>query len=125
MKAIFIILSIFMSISAFAQSSGAEKCMEEAQSTLELEYCQQAEFTFAESKLREEYTLWAQLQPNEDKAYIEIMKAHRAWAVKRDATCAKEVADREGGTSQGFAKLECLAKLTQSRISAFRNRWVF
>ena len=117
MKTLFIIFATFLSISAFAQVSDVQLCIEQNDSTVGMEQCQHDEYLRLKNVLTSEYI---KLRETRVKDAQHIINSHISWALKTEAACTDEVADREGGTSQGFAKAECLSEKTQLRIDYIR-----
>jgi uncharacterized protein YecT (DUF1311 family) len=110
MKLFSLILTVLVSTSAFAESSDLYACLEQNDSTIGREECQYEEF---KNKDRHLYDLLK----HQPKALSLILKFAKA----RESICTKEVADMEGGTGQGFAKFECMTRLTQERIQQVQD----
>jgi hypothetical protein len=50
-----------------------------------------------------------------------VVMAYNREISEVEKRCTAEVADREGGTSQGFAKAECLTKATQEVLDHMKD----
>ena len=113
MKLFAAIFATLFSMTVFANSSELAECLEQNDSTVGREECQQDEYLRLKLDLRSEYI---KLRQTRVKDAEQVINSNLSWALKSDSACTAEVADREGGTSQGYAKLECLTRRTQLRI---------
>ena len=83
------------------------------QTTGEMNICASREYQAADKKLNSAYqALKSKLDKQQQKR---ITNAQLAWIKFRDATCAYERGQFEGGTMAGPIGTSCLAKITQQR----------
>lgn len=83
------------------------------QTTVEINICASREYQAADKKLNSAYqALRSRLDRQQQKR---ITDAQLAWIKFRDATCAYEGGEFEGGTAAGPIETSCLARTTQQR----------
>lgn len=121
MKNLFVVFATLLSVSAFAQSSDVHQCIVDNDSTVGMEQCQHDEFTRLDSVLLDEYQRLVEIRKYDSKAVRETLRAHTLFVSERESHCIELAAEREGGTSQGFAKAECLTRRTQLRIDYIKD----
>jgi uncharacterized protein YecT (DUF1311 family) len=83
------------------------------QTTVEMNICASREYQVADKKLNSAYqALRSRLDGQQQKR---ITDAQLAWIKFRDATCAYERGEFQGGTAAGPTGTSCLARVTQQR----------
>lgn len=83
------------------------------QTTVEMNICASREYQVADKKLNSAYqSLKSRLDRQQQKR---VTDAQLAWIKFRDATCAYERGEFEGGTATGPVETSCLARTTQQR----------
>jgi uncharacterized protein YecT (DUF1311 family) len=94
-------------------------CMDEARTQLDMNACAADELGLADSVLN---AVYGQVVAELDSAQLPFLReAQRAWIRLRDADCALETAEFQGGSIRPMIEMMCLAQATRGRTAFLRR----
>ncbi|RWH74311.1 lysozyme inhibitor LprI family protein [Mesorhizobium sp.] len=98
---------------ATAPAARAQECDRNDDSQSMLNICADADYQAADAKLNDAYK---NIVSHNDQASNKLLQtAQRAWIAFRDAECAYDTADSQGGSIHPMELSQCLRKLTNER----------
>ena len=101
-----------------ALTRAADRC-DSPQTQAEMNVCAAEDFRRADAQLNVAYDrLLKSLDPGRR---AKLQKAERAWLAFRDAQCAYEASEAEGGTMAPMLRAGCLTEVTKMRIAQLRK----
>lgn len=99
----------------------AQDC-DAAETTVQMDDCMAAAYARSDAALNDSYkaAMESLASDVENGAAIagQLRSAQRAWITYRDLACAAEAALYAGGTLERSARIGCLARLTDERVTA-------
>lgn len=132
-----LILGILLAGPAMAQDAPAEAprvdCLSDALTQAELSSCAGNAYLAADDELNEVYRLaLVEVRAADERRAVEgsasdttqetfLREAQRAWITFRDAACAAEAMQADGGSAQPMVGSLCLARLTLARTEDLRR----
>lgn len=94
-------------------------CMDEARTQMDMNACAADDLGLADSVLN---VVYAQVVAEVDSAQLPLLReAQRAWIRLRDADCALDAAELEGGSIRPMIEMMCLADETRRRTDYLRR----
>ena len=105
----------------FTASAHSDPCVK-AMTQTGMNSCAGAQFKQADNELNATYLKLKERYADDQGAVAGLTKAQRAWVAFRDAECELEAYPTQGGSVQSMIRLNCLARLTESRTPQLRER---
>lgn len=106
---------ILLASVAFAPTARAQNCAEPS-SQKEMTDCAKQDYDKSDAALNVNYTLIKERLEGDTKTTNLLVSAQRAWLAFRDTECTFAASGVEGGSFYNFTHLQCLTRLTESRV---------
>ncbi|MGX9142982.1 lysozyme inhibitor LprI family protein [Mesorhizobium sp. 128a] len=107
-------VSACLAVLAAAAPAQAQECDRNDDSQQMMNICAGEDYQAADAKLNQAYK--DLVGRNDDKSRKLLQVAQRAWIAFRDAECAYNTTDSEGGSIHPMEVSQCLTELTDQRI---------